>query len=146
MNMTRFTGSAKGSRICGRDCAAHVRRFVRNEVKSDLPITYIFDQGDIGRGKLMKEMEASGLPSPIFKRSKPNPSLDKDDRFHVQLQACDFSAWELRRGDRDFEAGKRGTELRTSLRVLAAAKHRIWKETRQSDLEGLIQVANIRRR
>lgn len=132
--------------ICGRDCAAHVQRFVRNDVKSDLPIAYIFDQGDTGRGKLMKEMEASGLPSPIFKRSKPNPSLDKGDPFHVQLQACDFSAWELRRGDRDFEAGKRAAAFRTSLRVLAAVKHRIWKETRQRDLEGLIQVAKVERR
>jgi hypothetical protein len=132
--------------ICGRDCAAQVRRLVRNEVKSDLSIAYIFDQGDEGRGKLTKEMEASDLRLPVFKRSKPNPDLDKDDPFHVQLQACDFSAWELRRGDKDFETGKRCADFRTSLRVLAAVKHRIWKETKQPDLDGLIQVAKVEKR
>src|SRR5215470_17002061 len=127
--------------LCGPSTAL---RSQRGQIRSS--IAYIFDQGDVGRGKLMKEMEASGLPSPVFTRSKPNPDRDKDDPFHVQLQASDFSAWELRRGDKDFETGKRGTEFRTSFRVLAAVKYRIWKETKQPDLEGLIQVAKVEKR
>jgi hypothetical protein len=129
--------------ICGRDCAAHVRKFIRT--KSDLPIAFIFDQGDPGVGFLIKEMIASGLPAPAFKRSRPNPALDKDDPYHVQLQACDFAAWEIRRGDKDVTDGKPPTELRKSLMAL---KHRtqIWKDTKEPDLQGLIQVAGIKKR
>jgi hypothetical protein len=134
--------------ICGRDCAAQVRAYIRKDVKSELPITYILDQGDEGRGFLMKEMEASGLPPPVFKRSRPypkHPELDKSDPPRVQLQACDLSAWELRRGDEDIVKGKKGIELRKSLHALSDMK-RIWKETKEPDLKGLIQVAGIKER
>jgi hypothetical protein len=127
--------------ICGRDCAAQVRKFIREECNPDLPIAYVFERGDEGRGFLMAEMEASGLPSPAFKRGRPNPKnpdLDKEDPFLVQLQACDFAAWELRRRLKDTRLGKGGTELRKSLRHLAGMRH-IWKETKESDLKGLIQ-------
>lgn len=131
--------------ICGRDCAAQVRRFIRTEYKSDLPIGYIFDQGDEGRGFLMAEMEASKLPLPSFKRSRPSNDSreEKDDPHHVHLQACDLAAWELRRGGMDMELGKRGRQLRTSLNALAATRRRIWKETKERDLKGLIEVAGI---
>ena len=65
--------------ICARDCAAQVRNYIRKEVKSDLPIAYIFDQGDEGKGFLINEMQASNLPLPAFKRSRPDPDLDPDD-------------------------------------------------------------------
>lgn len=118
--------------ICGRDCAAQVRKFIREQCNPALPVAYVFEAGDQGRGLLMAEMEASGLPLPIFKRPRPtNSDLDKEDPFPVQLQACDFAAWELRRGIKDTI---RGNTLRTSLRQLAQMK-RIWKETRESDLQ-----------
>lgn len=133
--------------ICARDCAAQVRKYIRNEVKSDLPIAYIFDQGDEGKGFLIKEMQASKLPLPAFKRSRPDPELDKDDPYHVQLQACDFAAWELRRGRKDLEDGKAPTQLRKSLLALRMEKpRRIWKDTKEPDLLGLIRVARIKKR
>jgi hypothetical protein len=133
--------------ICARDCAAQVRKYIQNEVKSDLPIAYIFDQGDEGRGFLINEMQASKHPLPAFKRSRPNLMLDKDDPYHVQLQACDFAAWELRRGEEDLENGKSPSELRKSLIALKVEKNRrIWKETKEPDLLGLIQVAGIKKR
>jgi hypothetical protein len=131
--------------ICARDCAAQVRNYIRKEVNSDLPIAYIFDQGDEGKGFLINEMQASNLPLPAFKRSRPSPDLDSDDPHHVQLQACDFAAWELRRGEEDLEDGKTPRELRKSLLALKTKKH-IWKETKEPDLQGLIQVAKIKRR
>jgi hypothetical protein len=130
--------------ICGRDCAAQVRKFIRS-IPSDLPVAYTFDRGDEGRGFLMSEMQKSKLPPPAFKRSRPDPELDKDDPYHVQLQACDFAAWELRRGGEDLEAGKTPNELRRSLKALRTEK-RIWKETMEPDLQGLIQVAGIVKR
>jgi hypothetical protein len=126
--------------ICARDCAAQVRNYIRKEVKSDLPIAYIFDQGDEGKGLLINEMQASNLPRPAFKRRRPDPDLDPDDPYHVQWQACDFAAWELRRGKEDLEDGKIPRELRKSLLALKTKK-RIWKETKERDLQALIQVA-----
>jgi hypothetical protein len=130
--------------ICGRDCAAQVRKYVR-AIPSDLPIAFIFDRGDEGAGKLTEEMISSGLPAPVFKHSRPDPELDKDDPYHVQLQACDLAAWELRRGESDLEEGKLPQELRKSLLALNH-KNKIWKQTLEPDLQGLIQVAGIKKR
>jgi|SRR5271157_5631645 len=130
--------------LCGRDCAAQARKYVRS-IPSDLPITYIFDRGDAGGSLLKAEMLSSGLPEPLFKRSRPDPALDKDDLFHVQLQACDLSAWELRRGESDLEGGKLPQDLRKSLLALNH-KNKIWKQTLEPDLQGLIQVAKIKKR
>ena len=49
--------------------------------------------------EVVKEMENSGLPSPIRKHSRPDPKID--DPPAIQLQACDLLAWELRRGKLD---------------------------------------------
>src|SRR5262249_21960863 len=130
--------------LCGRDCAAQCRKYVRS-IPSDLPIAFIFDRGDADAGLLTNEMLSSALPAPVFKHSRPDPKLDKDDPYHVQLQACDLAAWELRRGESDFESGKTAQELRKSLLALNH-KNKIWKQTLEPDLQGLIQVAGIKKR
>ena len=130
--------------ICGRDCAAQVRKYVRS-IPSDLPVAFIFDRGDEGGSLLTEEMKASGLPTPMFKRSRPDFELDKSDPHHVQLQACDLAAWELRRGESDLEEGKLPQQLRKSLRALNHQR-KIWKQTLEPDLQGLIQVAGIKKR
>jgi hypothetical protein len=130
--------------ICGRDCAAQARKYVRS-IPSDLPIAFIFDRGDADAGLLTKEMLSSGLPAPLFKRSRPDPILDKDDPYQVQLQACDLAAWELRRGESDLEGGKITQELRKSFLALNHS-NKIWKQTLEPDLLGLIQVAQIKKR
>ena len=130
--------------LCGRDCAAQVRKFIR-AIPSDAPMAFIFEDGDYGKGKLMDEMRASRLPAPVFKRSCPDPELDKDDPCHVQLQACDLLAWELRRGEADKEQGKENHELRKSLLALNH-KSKIWINCDEPDLQGLIQSAKIKKR
>jgi hypothetical protein len=130
--------------ICGRDCAAQVRKYIRS-IPSDLPIAFIFYRGDEGGGMLTEEMKSSGLPAPVFKHSRPDPELDKDDPYHVELQACDLAAWELRGGESDLEEGKLPQELRKSLLALNH-KNKIWKQTLEPALQGLIQVAGIKKR
>ena len=93
-------------------------------------------------------MVTCGYPAPVFKRSRPDlkhPEIDKEDPFHVQLQACDLAAWEVRRGENDYVSGVPTNELRKSLLALAPIRQ-IWVETREPDMEGLIQVAKIRKR
>jgi hypothetical protein len=130
--------------FCGRDCAAQVRKYIRAKPPA-LPIAFIFDQGDANAGLLVNEMISSGLPAPSFKRSRPDPMLDLDDPYHVQLQACDLAAWELRRGESDLEEGKLPEKLRKSLLALNH-RNKIWKQTLEPDLEGLIRSAGIAKR
>lgn len=128
--------------FCGRDCAAQARKFIR-EIPSDVPIAFIFDQGDLKPGLLTNEMIGSGLPAPSFKRGRPDPDLDKDDPYHVQLQACDLLAWELRRGENDWDKGFK--TMRKSLKALDH-KHKIWKQTLECDLKAIIELAKIEKR
>jgi hypothetical protein len=134
--------------LCARDCVAHTRKFIKENGNPELPTAYIFDRGDEGEELLRKEMVTCGYPAPVFKRSRPDlkhPEIDKEDPFHVQLQACDLAAWEVRRGENDYVSGVPTNELRKSLLALAPIR-RIWVETREPDMEGLIQVAKIRKR
>ncbi len=124
--------------LSGRDCAVQVKEFVREKLKSDLPIAFIFERGDKGRGMLMKEMEASGLPLPIFKHSRPDPKVD--DPPLIQLQACDLLAWEIRRGKFDARVKRR---LRQTLRDLGQVRHKLWFEAHNDDVGRLIRLARI---
>lgn len=82
--------------ICALECALRAKSHIRKLYSDTAPIDYIFDQGDKGAGLLTKEMENRGLPAPIFRHSKPVPG--KPEVFPtVQLQCCDFAAWELRK-------------------------------------------------
>ena len=110
--------------ICALDCAQRVRSHIRNLYSDTAPIEYIYDQGDQGKGLLMKEMSKQGLPVPIFRYSKP--VKDKSDIVPtIQLQCCDLIAWELRKADvtQDDPAFK---GYRKSLKALYA-QNTTWK-------------------
>jgi hypothetical protein len=135
--------------VCGRDCAVRVKKLIRQQIGSESLIAYIFDRGDEGKGKLMKEMERSTLPNPIFKRSRPdsqNPQLEIDDPPAIELQACDLLAWELMRGQQDVRRGKRGPNLRKSVLALANINNRYWFGTSVKDLTDLCIAARIAKR
>jgi len=129
--------------LCGLYCASGVRSFIRNDYKSDRPVSYYFERGDEGKGMLMAEMDKSGFPSPIFKKGRPKgDSSDIEDPPAIQLQACDFAAWELRRGGRDQSIGKK---VRKSLRAIIAQKH-AWKRIKEDDLRAYCEIAGVQRR
>jgi hypothetical protein len=135
--------------FCGRDCAIRVKKLVRQQIGSDAPIAYIFDRGDEGRGMLMKEMERSDLPSPIFKRSRPDPKnkqLDTDDPPVVQLQACDLLAWELMRRQQDARRGAQRHTFRKSVLALSQINNRHWFGSDINDVTNLCIAARIAKR
>src|ERR1019366_2018387 len=95
---------------CGRNCVLKVRDFIRNELKSELPISYVFDHGDEGRGMLIDLMRRCHVPDPVFKRSRPTPNdpdRDRSDPPMIELQTADLLSWELRRWKNDFRDGER---------------------------------------
>ena len=131
---------------CGRECAVRARDIIRKEFKPGLPIGYIFDQGDKGKGMLIDMMERSELSAPAFKRSRPdrkNPNRDKEDPPAIQLQTCDLLAWEIRRGMNDQKQGKR---LRRSLMSFLQMENVSWKECTYHDMARVIRSIGIPRR
>jgi hypothetical protein len=129
--------------LCGLYCASGIRSFIRNDYKSDRPISYYFERGDKGKGMLMAEMERGGFPSPIFKKGRPKgDSSDIEDPPAIQLQASDFAAWELRRAGYDQSIGK---QIRKSLRAIIAKPH-AWKRIKETDLRQYCEMAGVQRR
>jgi hypothetical protein len=89
--------------LAGRDCIAHMHEYLRAKNDGALPpIKYVFEDGDKGKGELIRVMQKDGYSSPIFE-----PSVDQTTRkgeFRkgvVQLQAADFAAYELRKAIKD---------------------------------------------
>jgi hypothetical protein len=118
-------------------------KFVREEYKSENPVAFIFDTGDEGRGMLMREMEEVPLPSPVFRRSRPNlkiPKINIDDPPMIQLQACDLVVYEIAKGDIFFKLGKR---LRRSLHAVGNVKNRRWTAIKDMDITNRISNAGI---
>jgi len=131
---------------CGRDCALRVNNFIRQEYKSNLPIAYIFEQGDEGKGMLIDLMIQSALPAPIFKRSRPdlnNPKLDEDDPPAIQLQAADLLSWEIRRWKNDYVNKKK---MRKSLKSFIEMPKINWKECDCTGMARLIHSIDIPKR
>ena len=60
-------------------------------------VSYIFEDGDEGRGELMRIMERDGYPAPIFRPSRDRVKNGRLVRGLVPLQAADFAAYEIRK-------------------------------------------------
>jgi hypothetical protein len=131
---------------CGRVCVLKVRDFIRGEWNSELPISYVFDQGDDGKGMLIDLMRRCDLPSPIFRRSRSNPAhpeRDLNDPPMIQLQSADLLSWELRRWKIDYSDGE---AMRKSLKAFTDMEHIVWKECTDEDMARVIHSIGIPRR
>lgn len=81
--------------LAGRTCVADVSKWATGE-KISTPIQHIFEDGDIGRGKLIERMNRDGYPTPDFrqKRDSFTPEGLPVPAF-TPLQAADILAYEL---------------------------------------------------
>ena len=130
--------------VCGRDCAVRARKFIRENYSDSAPIQFVFDQGDRERRFLIAEMLASKLPEPIF---RPSRKLETNPDWvpAVQLQACDFVAWEMRTEGNRRTGLEKGKKLRKSFEALNSIPHD-WMHYRRGDIENLCRSAGIARR
>jgi hypothetical protein len=126
--------------ICARDCAQRSQMFIRQHLNSEQPIMFVFERGDLGAGMLTELMIQTDLPSPVFKRPRPDPAKDIDDPPAIQLQASDLVAWEVRRGRKDWES--KG-ELRKSAESLASVPHQEWKQCTGEVISALLSHQRI---
>jgi len=129
--------------LAGRDCVnkAHywgeaMHHYGRNEIRA------VFEDGDDGKGDLMRVIKEAQKPNPAFEPGRPKPKLNHPGT--TPLQAADFAAWEL------LKATKVGDlplqELRVSLQKLSKAVPVSWTQYKESDFMALCSLGGLARR
>jgi hypothetical protein len=123
--------------LAARTCVAKASRF--GALGSDT--TYIFEDGDEGRGELMRILEDQGYPLPIFRPSRDLVKKGKPHRGVVALQAADFAAYEIRKVYKDDPDELWPIErYRKSLQALAGIPS-VWGRYSEQDLIELCRKA-----
>jgi hypothetical protein len=88
--------------LAARTTAGHVRQWALHGWQG-VPIAYIFEEGDEGRGRLMERMERDAFPRPIFWPKKDTMKSGVPSPGFTALQAADILAYEhflvLKRGE-----------------------------------------------
>jgi hypothetical protein len=82
--------------LAGRSCVGDVIEWARENPGFHRPISFVFEDGDKGKGKLMERLETDDCPLPIFE-----PKVDKIKNGipvlgFTPLQAADIYAYEIR--------------------------------------------------
>ena len=84
--------------LAGRACAGDVRRWLKT---TGIPrFALVFEDGDVGKGKLRERLEEDGFPTPIHffhKKDGIKDGIKKDIHYEgfTPLQASDWFAYEL---------------------------------------------------
>jgi hypothetical protein len=134
--------------LAGRDCIAHVNNFLRAKNGNKLPaIDYIFEDGDKGKGELMRVVQKDGWSIPIFRPDHDQLNKNGDlIKGVVQLQAADFAAYELRKVMKDDPKEEWPIhKYRKSLRGLADIPAE-WGKYTESDLLRICEQVPLRMR
>jgi hypothetical protein len=131
--------------LAGRDCvnkthfwAEQAHNYKRNEVRC------VFEDGDKGKGHLIRAVEEANKPSPIFEPGRPKPELDHPGT--PALQAADFASWELLKAILSGKEHSPVEEYRVSLQKLSNAVPVSWTQYKETDVEQLMSLGNIRPR
>ena len=80
--------------LAGRTVAADIRRWAQRE-RITTPIPMVFEDGDKGKGELMKVFENDQLPPPVFRTKKDKVTEGGAASAWLPLQAADLLAYEI---------------------------------------------------
>jgi hypothetical protein len=110
-------------------------------------VRHVFDDGDKGKGELMRVVEKDKYALPLFLPSRDRKAKDGSlVKGIVQLQAADFAAYEMRKAyTSDPREEWMPWEHRKSLQALATIDCR-WGRYTQKDLVTMCKKAPIRPR
>jgi len=126
--------------LAARSCAAKAANCLPGLREE---ITFFFDDGDEGRGELMRIMERDGYPAPIFRPSRDRVKNGRTVKGLVPLQAADFAAYEIRKHIADDPAELWPIEkYRKSIAALASVPSAVsddWGRFREKELVELCQ-------
>jgi hypothetical protein len=124
--------------LAARNCVAKAANYLQNRDAS-----YVFEDGDKGKGELMRLMERDGYPSPIFRPSRDIYIKSRLVKGLVQLQSADFAAYEVRKAFKDNPAETWPiNKYRKSLQALATIESDIedWGKYREQELIALCKA------
>lgn len=130
--------------LAAMSCAARARQITKRP-----DVTYVFEDGDKGKGDLMHLMEAEGFPAPIFRPSRDQQSKHGLVKGVIQLQAADFAAYEMRKVFKDDPNEEWPIEkYRKSLHALSRVRseREDWGQYKEHDLVRLCKKKGIPRR
>jgi hypothetical protein len=120
--------------LAGRTCVARTSIVIGRDKEAH----YVFEDGDEGKGQLLRVMDRDGYSSPIFRPSRDRIGKDGQKiRGVVPLQTADFAAYEMRKVYKDDPGELWPLErYRKSLRALAAlrSEEEDWGKYTEKDL------------
>jgi hypothetical protein len=130
--------------LAGRSCVAKAAMHL-----PALDANFVFDDGDEGRGELMRIMSRDGYPMPIFRPSRDIIKKGKTIKGIVPLQAADFAAYEVRKVFKDDPTESWPIDrYRKSLQALSDIPTDIddWGIFRRKELLDLCKAAKAKKR
>ena len=123
--------------LCAGTCVEKAFRWIRKKKKTG-PIVFVFEDGDVGKGALLKYMETRNYPPPVFRHKQPENPLDLPV---TPLQAADLVAWEHQK--LYIESSKEdGRDVRLSLLELTKMPHD-WGRIEDRELKRICFRNNI---
>jgi hypothetical protein len=130
--------------FAGRDCIAKIHRYLRERHNRLPEVRHIFDDGDEGKGELMRVVKKDGYAVPVFASSRNRKARDGTSiRGVIQLQAADFAAYELRKAMVDDPNEEwMPWEHRKSLRALASIPS-WWGYYKEKDMLQICRAVSV---
>ena len=131
--------------LAGRDCVNKTHTWgeekqhrQRNEIRC------VFEDGDKGKGELIRVVEEAQKPIPLFEPGRPKPELNHPGT--TPLQAADFAAWELLKAVTSGKDTAPFNQYRVSLQKLSKAVPVSWTQYKHEDFYKLLSLGNIQPR
>lgn len=134
--------------LAGRDCVAKANNTVIQANGIPGQLEYVFENGDQGKGHLIRVMEKSLGRIPMFKPSRDqlNKKTGILEKAVIPLQAADFAAYELRKAYHSDPLEKWLPERhRHSIQRLAIIPGE-WVQYRSVDLAEICETAGVPKR
>ncbi len=92
--------------IAGRTTEKHVREWIAQEWSRTTPVELVFEDGDLGKGKLQQRFKEDAAFTPIFKPKKDTNINGRMVYGYVPLQAGDWLAYEMALAEKHLQQGK----------------------------------------
>lgn len=121
--------------LAGYYCAVQVHQW-HNETHPRNPVKLVYEDGDLGKGDLIKRLKEDGYGTPDFEPKKDTPTKLGMRPAFTPLQAADFLAYEIALGAKHMELPER--ETRWGLEVFNRIPGGLAKHN-QNDFEKLEQ-------
>jgi hypothetical protein len=127
--------------LCGRDCVNKSYVWGWSKNYSSGRIRTVFDDGEHGKGHLMRVVQEAEKATPMFEHAMPHTT--NDFRGVTPLQAADFAAWELLKSITSGKEHAPFEEYRVSLQKLSKAVPVSWTQYLETDIAELCRRGGI---